>query len=179
MTSGSLSVLPVVWLSLQGHVNTVKQARISWRVAQQNVTHYQVEKSNDGISFSSIGSINSKGDDENDYAFTEMQALTGTAYYRVKQIDIDGKFTYSSIIRLRNSNQHQISIYPNPAKEFVTVTVGNNLLNKNVILADMHGRVLQTVKINSLSFTINIAGYPAGLYLIKIDNENQIKIIKE
>ncbi|MCW3119951.1 MAG: C-terminal target protein, partial [Chitinophagaceae bacterium] len=179
MTSGSFVLLPVNWLSIHGNLNRVKQAEINWRVAEQNVIRYQVEKSSGANSFSSIGSLNSKGDGDNDYTFTEMQTLTGTAYYRVKQIDIDGKSTYSSIISLRNNNQPRISIYPNPTKGLVTVMVGNNLLNKNVVLADMQGKVLQTIKISSLSFTINLAGYPVGFYVIKIDNESRLKIMKE
>jgi hypothetical protein len=85
----------------------------------------------------------------------------------------------TSIITQRNKNQHLISIYPNPAKEQVTVTVGNDLLNRNAVLTDMNDKVLQRIKISSLSFTTNIGSYPHGIYLIKIDNDNQIKIVKE
>ena len=178
MTSGTF-VLPLHWLTVNGNLNTAKQAEISWRVAEQNVTSYQVEKSSNAINFSSIGSIAGKGDGEHNYSFNEMQPLTGTAWYRIKQTDIDGKFTYSSIITLHNSNQHQVSIYPNPAKEFITVSVGNNLLNKNAMLTDIYGSVLQTKRISSLSFTIKVAGYPGGVYFMKIGNEHPIKIFKE
>jgi hypothetical protein len=179
MTSGSLVTLPVNWLNINGSLNSLKQAAISWRVSEQNVTHYEIEKSSDAISFSKIGNIPGMGDGTNDYTFTETQTLTGTAYYRVKQKDIDGRFSYSSIITLRNKSQHPINIYPNPAKELVTVIVDNNLLNKNAVLADMNGKVLQRIKITSLSFTINIGAYPNGVYLIKTDNDDQIKIVKE
>jgi hypothetical protein len=178
MTSGSF-VLPVDWLSINGNLNSSTQATISWKVAEQNVVRYEIEKSNDAISFSTIVTIAGKGDGTNDYTFSETQALTGTSYYRVKQIDIDGRSSYSSIITLRNKNQHPISIYPNPAKELVTVTVGNDLLNKNAVLTDMNGKVLQRIKISSLSFAINMGAYASGVYLIKIDNNNQIKIVKE
>ena len=179
MSSGAFVILPLRWLSINGNLNSAKQAAISWRVTEQNVSSYKVEKSNDGINYNSIGSINSKGAGNNNYTFTEMQTLTGTAYYRVKQTDIDGKFTYSPVITLRNNHGQQVSIYPNPAKELITVTVGNNLLNKNAMLTDMYGKVLQIIKISSLSFTLNLSGYPAGFYVMKIDNEKQIKIIKE
>jgi hypothetical protein len=179
MTSGSLVTLPVNWLNINGSLNSSKQSVISWKVAEQNVTRYEVEKSSDAISFSKMANIPGNGDGTNDYTFTEMQTLTGTAYYRIKQIDIDGRSSYSSIITLRNNNQHPISLYPNPAKELVTVIVGNDLLNKNAVLTDMYGKALQRMKISSLSFIINIKAYPNGVYLIKIDNDNQIKIVKE
>jgi len=179
MTSGAFTVLPLHWLSISGHINTAQQARINWRVTEQNVSSYEVEKSNNAINYSSIGSISSKGNGDNDYTFTEMQTLITTAYYRVKQTDIDGKFSYSSIITLRNNNQHPASAYPNPAKDLVTVVVSNSLLNKNALLADMYGKLLQTIKISSLSFTINMTDYPCGIYLIKTGNETPVKIIKE
>jgi len=178
MTSGTFS-LPLHWLSVNGNLNTAKHAEISWRVAEENVTSYQVEKSSNAVSFSSIGSLTGKGDGEHNYSFNEMQPLTGTAWYRIKQTDIDGKFTYSSIVTLHNNNQQRINIYPNPAKELVTISVGSNLLNKNALLTDIDGKVLQTKRISSLSFTMNIAGYPGGVYFIKPGNEQPIKIIKE
>jgi hypothetical protein len=179
MTSGGFGTLPLHWLSVSGYITTAEQAKINWRVTEQNVNSYEVEKSNNGISYSSIGSINSKGDGENNYSFTEMQSLTAPAYYRVKQTDLDGKFSYSSIITLRNNNPQAVSIYPNPAKDLVTVVVGNELLNKNASLSDMHGKLLQTIKISSLSFTVNVTGFPGGIYLLKIGNETPVKIIKE
>jgi hypothetical protein len=179
MTSGVFTILPLHWLSISGNINTTQQARISWRVTEQNVSHYEVEKSNNGINYNSIGSISSKGDGENDYEFTEMQTLMGPDWYRIKQTDIDGKFSYSSIITLRNNNQRQASVYPNPAKGLVTVVVGNNLLNKNAVLMNMYGELLQTIRISSLSFTINMTDYPGGIYLIKTGDETPVKIIKE
>lgn len=68
---------------------------------------------------------------------------------------------------------------PNPAKELITVVVDNNLLNKNAVLTDIDGKLLQTIKITSLSFTINVADYAGGFYLLKIASEKPIKIIKE
>ena len=179
MSSGTFTILPLHWLSVSGNVTTAQKARINWRVTEQNVSSYEVEKSNNAVNYSSIASINSKGNGENEYSFIEMQTLMGTGWYRIKQTDIDGKFSYSSIITLRNNNRQTISIYPNPAKDLVTVVVGNNLLNKNAVLSDMHGKLLQTIKISSLSFTINVTGYPGGIYLMKIDNETPVKIIKE
>jgi len=179
MTSGSFGTLPLHWLSVSGHLITSQQARINWGVTEQNVSHYEVEKSNNGINYSSMGSINSKGNGENNYSFTELQPLKVTAYYRVKQTDVDGKFSYSTIITLRNNDRQPVSIYPNPAKDLVTVVVGNELLNKIAVLSDMNGKLLQTIKINNLSFTINMTAYPAGIYLLKIENEILVKIIKE
>jgi predicted RecA/RadA family phage recombinase len=177
MTSGSV-VVGLQWLSVNARLNSADRPGISWQVEEQNVTDYNVEKSTDGRSFTTIGSVAGLGDGRHSYTFTESQKLTGTAYYRIKQIDRDGRATYSSILTLHNSD-HQISIYPNPARDFVTVSVSNYLLNKNAIVTDLSGKVLQTIKINSLSFTVNIAQYPAGTYFIKAENENPVKIIKE
>ena len=179
MTSGNFSTLPLHWISVNGHITSAQQASINWQVTEQNVSSYEVEKSNNGINYSSIGSINSKGNGDNDYTFTEIQTLKGTAWYRIKQTDIDGRSSYSNIITLHNDSRQEVSIYPNPAKDLVTVVVGNNLLNQNAVLSDIHGKLLQTIKINSLSFTVSVTGYPGGIYLLKTGNETPVKIIKE
>ncbi|HSC37829.1 MAG TPA: T9SS type A sorting domain-containing protein, partial [Chitinophagaceae bacterium] len=63
--------------------------------------------------------------------------------------------------------------------DVVTVSVTNDLLNKNAIVTDLYGRTLQVIRITSLSFTVSIAQYPAGTYFIKVNNEKPIKVIRE
>jgi hypothetical protein len=177
MTSNAV-VVGLQWLSVSARLNSADQAGISWQVEEHDVTGYSVEKSTDGRIFTTIGSITGLGDGRHSYTFAESQKLTGTAYYRIKQIDRDGRATYSSILTLHNSD-HQMSVYPNPARDFVTVSISNYLLNKNAVVTDLSGKVLQTIKISSLSFTVNIAQYPAGTYFIKVEKENPVQIIKE
>ena len=179
MTSGTFVPLPVNWRSVTADLNNAKQARIKWRVDELSVNNYEVEKSIDAIHYTQIGNIPSKGDGDNSYEFTEPQLLADIAWYRIKQIDIDGRFTYSSIIVLRSGNDHRVSAYPNPVKDIVTIVVDKKSLDKPAILTDMYGKTLQSLRIGSLSFTVNLHGYPAGYYILKMENEKPLKIVKE
>ena len=179
MTSGSFIPVPLHWLRITGDLYNAKKARIQWCVAERNVKVYEIEKSSDGVRYTQIGSINGKGDGENCYEFIEQQILSATTRYRIKQTDIDGKFTYSRIIVLRPGNELSIAAYPNPAKDDVTVLVDKKSLHKNIVITDMYGNALQTIKISSLSFAVSLHSYPAGCYILNIANEKRLKIIKE
>lgn len=179
MTSGTFAAIPLHWLYVKGGLNNAKQASIEWQVVEQDVAGYTIEKSSDGINYITVGIIASKGNGENSYSFTEQRLLTSTAWYRLKQTDIDGKFSYSNIIVLRNRDNFPISVYPNPVEALATVLVDKKSLNKTALLTDMAGKTWQTTRINNLCFAINVAGYPTGCYLLKIENEIPVKIIKK
>lgn len=180
MWETSLSgVLPVKWLSVTGNLTAQKQALISWKVNETNVKNYEIEKSTDGRSFTGIGIVNSRGSGENSYEYREPASLQGTAFYRIRQMDINAKPGYSSIIRLTSNQQAGVSVYPNPAKDQVTITVGHDLVNTEMLLTDLTGKVLLVYNIQQLSFTLDLSTYANGLYLLKFSQGISEKIIKE
>ena len=173
-------VLPVKWISVTGNINSQKQAVIKWTVQEDNVAKYEVEKSTDGNLFEKIGgTINSKGDGENDYSFTEGKVLSGKAFYRIKQIDKDGRFSYSIYIKLIADRSSTINIFPDPFKDYVTISVSSDLHNTNVLLTDINGKQLQTINLKKLSMSLNMSSYAAGIYIFKFKNGTAIKMIKQ
>ncbi len=180
MTSGTFVPLPVHWLDAKGNVNDAGRVNIEWSVDEQSIKGYDVEKSMDGINYTKIGSLYSKGVGEHNYGFMEQQVLTSSAWYRIKQTDFDGHFSYSTVIILySNIGNYKIIIYPNPVNGLATITVDKKSLNKTARIINLQGKTLQAFEVNNLSFTVNLANYPAGLYLLKIENEGPLKIIKE
>lgn len=171
------SPLPLKWLSLKGQLTNNNAVRITWQVNEQQVKSYHIEKSNEGVSYTTIGHIPSIGDGSNNYSFTEPQMLSGTGFYRIRQTDLDGRFTYSPVIKLANQAESQVTVFPNPAKDFVTVTVGNNLLNSVATLHDATGKIIQSFTIPTTSFIINLENYPAGIYFLKTAEGKVNKII--
>jgi hypothetical protein len=178
MTS-SATPLPLQWLSVSARRNSSAQAQIMWQVEEHSVKGYNVEKSTDGTIFSTIGSVAAQGDGKHSYTFTESLGLQQTAYYRIKQIDLNGRSTYSTILTLHANTGSQLSIYPNPVKDVVTISLSNDLLNKNAVVTDVYGKTLQNIKLTSSPFTLSMEQYPAGSYFIKMGEEKAIKIIKE
>ncbi len=172
------SVLPLKWLSVDGNLNSQKHSIITWKVVENNVVKYEVEKSADAINFNTIAMISSNGNGNNGYNFEDPLPLQGIAFFRVKQTDNDGRYTYSPVVKLSVLKQ-QIYVYPSPVTDMVTVAVGNDLLNKKVLLLDAVGKVLNTIKITSLSFTINMTNYANGIFILKFENGISEKIIKK
>ncbi|MFT3979492.1 MAG: choice-of-anchor Q domain-containing protein [Ferruginibacter sp.] len=174
----SASVLPLNWLLVTGNINAQKQAVLNWKVQENNVAKYEVEKSTDGISFVSIGAVNSKGDGTNSYSFTDVNGMTGTGFYRIKQTDWDGKYSYSIIIRLSAGGMNSIlSVYPNPVHDNVSVTgatVGNVLK-----LMDLNGKLLQTIKVTQPTFSLDVSRYSCGIYLLQSNDGTIVKMIKQ
>ncbi len=178
-TLGSIvnSTLPLQWLNLTGSLNSSKQVVINFKVQENNVDNYLIEKSNDGRTFNTIASIYSKGNGTNNYQFIEALALDGVKYYRIKQIDVNGNFSYSSIIKLSNINKTTISIYPNPVKDIVTI--GGLPIGNIATITDIAGSTLVQFKIVSQSLQIDMSSYKSGVYFIKTNNGQSQKIIKQ
>jgi photosystem II stability/assembly factor-like uncharacterized protein len=175
----TLTAVPVKWIYVNGGLNAQKQAVINWKVQETGVLKYEVEKSTGGNHFETIGTINSRGNGENTYTFTENSNLSGIGLYRIKQTDRDRNLSYSSTIRLVTGNSSLITIFPQPVKDKVTLTVGSGLLNKKVILTGVNGKQMQSFTQTHLSQTIDLAGYPAGLYILRFENGASVKIIKQ
>jgi hypothetical protein len=180
-TLGSVanSTLPLRWLNINGNLNAQNQALINWQVLENNVVNYQLEKSTDSRSFGSIAIIQSSGNGTNHYTFTDAQQINNAAYYRVKQIGADGRNSYSTIIKLSNYQIGALSIYPNPVKVVLTLSVDNTFLNTNAVIVNTTGKTVQQIKIAQLQTQINIDALPSGIYWLKAIKGATQKIIKE
>ena len=179
-TLGSInaaSTLPIQFLSATGNLNTQKQATITWEVQETNVAKYSIEKSTDGSTFNAIGITRSKGDGKNDYSFVEVTVLNSVGYYRIKQIDFDGRFSYSSIIKLTNGQNSTLAIYPNPVKDVVTIS--GAIVGSKATLTDISGKQMLQINITNAAFTIDMSKYASGVYLLRLQSGEIVKIIKQ
>ncbi len=176
----SLFALPVTWLSLNGVLNDAGKATISWKVQEQQVANYSVERSIDGVQYSVIGSLVSQGDGEHSYEWEESIALVGKASYRVKQTDIDGRSTYSKVIHLQSDRRGLVSFYPNPVRITATLNVTDKeLIGTTAILYDGTGRALQRILVTQSVTTIYMDKYNKGVYTLRLKGGQSIRIVKE
>ncbi len=138
--------LPVTWLSFSGKA-IGKTVVLDWATAsEQNNHHFEIERSSDGIHFTSIGKVNASGNPgtNNEYRFTDLNPLNGAAYYRLKQVDLDGKFHYSIIISITTIEVNGFSIYSEPGSGLMTLTIPSSVTGLvDIILFDGLGRQLQ------------------------------------
>ena len=175
-------VLPLNLLSLIGQ-HTNNQTLLQWQTAYEtNTANFSIEYSIDGTSFSNIGIVSASVNSNSikNYSFTHTNPKIGTNYYRLKMMDADGKFTYSSAVVVRmNSKQTQLLIHPNPTKDFVIVEHPNIDHPAQIKLLDMTGKTIQTiaVKQNASQTICNIRGLSVGSYqVIWVDGtQKQVK----
>ncbi|GAA4321920.1 hypothetical protein [Flaviaesturariibacter amylovorans] len=184
------AVLPVTWLSFTGK-RTAGTDRLEWRTATEaNSSHFEIEESSDGNSFRSIGRVAAAGFSSSVQSyFYERSSATGTRYYRLRQVDGDGRFMYSSVVRLGDAGMAlQFSLSANPVRSGATLRISTGSARKlQLLLHDAGGRLQWRTDIAAASGSQTIAlpfeGKAAGVYfltLISADGTREtLRVVKE
>ena len=161
-TIGNVS-LPLSWVAFSAQQQN-NSAAITWKVANQsNNSHFDIEASTNGISFSTIGIITAT--ENNSYIYSDaLLTVRGSkaVYYRIKQTDKDGKFSYSGTAVINLQGKNLVTISPNPASSFVYVN-GKVL---QLQITDLSGRVhlIKNVS-NANGNKIDISSLQKGMYI--------------
>ncbi len=141
---------------------------VNWQTAiELNTSHFIIQRSTDGSSFTDIGIVKAIGRSANGYQFTDNKPTNGINYYRLKNVDKDGSFAYSKIVSVQLTiDNYQLSIYPNPAKSSVTIR-GSHIVSVQVV--DNLGRVIKTQALkDATNPTLSVGGLPVGVYHLRI-----------
>ena len=170
------SALPLRWISVDAILNAQSEAQVSWKVQEENVVKYEVEKSVNATQFLPISTLSSLGDGTHDYVYTEPGILHGAAYYRIKQTDRDGQFAYSKVLTLKNIKSGLWALFPNPSHNFLNVKGGLVITELQVV--NLAGQVVK--KWNNLSGNsiLDISSLASGVYTIRILDDDGIQIRK-
>jgi hypothetical protein len=184
-TIGSPSgALPILLSSFNVSCNN-KGAELIWTTAwEQNNDRFVIEKSLDGIQWTEIATIDARNMPA-DYKFSDTDA--GAAYYRLKQIDKDGTFTYSKILR---SNCAIASItlllYPNPVKDYAELVFQSDRnFSGTIQVFSAGGQLVKNIQAQvqrgQNKIRINLPGLMKGTYMLRLtdgDIQLQQKFIK-
>jgi Secretion system C-terminal sorting domain len=181
--------LPVELKSFVGKIEG-NNARLFWETATEiNNLGFEIEKSTNQNDFLKIGFVKGVGNSVqlNAYNFVD-NAFEKTAYYRLKQLDMDGKFSYSPVIALQKSGlKVGMKIYPNPLLNQNTLNIDfeqNNKGNAFISVFESSGKAIYQKNVEGQDATqINVNDWSRGLYLIRLTtNEGKIitsKFVKE
>jgi hypothetical protein len=185
----ALETLPVKIISLKASEYN-NGINITWKTtAEVNISKYIVEKSLDGVSFTSVGMVNAKGTTSsiNDYNWFDTAVSKGYNYYRLKSLNKDGRYEYSEVVRVlikatpTVEAQSSINIYPNPLRgnvfnlQLTKVEKGNCVVE----VFNASGRIVykQAVTNNSdlSTHAINVTNnFTPGVYSIKLSSKSQV-----
>lgn len=154
---------------------------LSWKTASEsNSSHFAVQRSS-GVNFwETISVVEAAGSSSSEiaYSFEDEAPLNGVNYYRLMQVDTDGKFTYSHVVSVESDFRGEIIAYPNPAKgEFSLLNVNENDLSE-LKLMDMRGNAMpfsqqQTEK----GLTIVADGILSGIYFVQSTFTSGLKMV--
>jgi extracellular elastinolytic metalloproteinase len=180
LTAGG--VLPVTWLDFTAQL-TNRQTALQWKVTNEvNVSHYEVEHAADGINFTKLFNVevNPSTNPNKTYNQIHPSPVAGNNYYRIKQIDYDGRSSYSRTRLVRSEAAMAISISPNPAQS--TVRIQSAAAMKNIQVFNTAGQMVLTANPFASNYNLNVATLPTGTYSVRIETNNEIvtqKLIKQ
>lgn len=177
--------LPVKLISFTANLErNQSKVNLNWHTATEiNTSHFVVERSTDGITFTDAGTVLASGSAvEKKYQHTDyINSLTAAViYYRLRQVDIDGKAEYSGIrvvkIDKQPDNIIRIVTYPNPVTNEVYITIPENWENKKVAgeIVDVHGQIVKKIISIRQAEKIDVKSITPGLYIVKLSCEGQI-----
>ncbi len=162
-----------------------------WQTLQEtNSKHFIIERSDDAVGFSSIGTVQAAGNSSipRNYIFPDESAfLTGkeNLYYRLTMVDKDGQFSFSNIVKVKMKYGAVFTISPNPVKDQLHLNLISAVNEKAVVtISDPAGRNVAkeniTVTNGANSFSLNASYLPAGVYIISFNGQNRhsLKFVK-
>jgi hypothetical protein len=167
-------ILPVTFTSFSGVIKDNKAA-LTWSTAQEaNNSYFIIERSANGRSYDSVGRVQAGSRTSNTYSFTEDNT-NAISYYRLKQVDLSGTYTYSTVITLKNaSGSREMTVYPAQATSTIQYVVTNDAQAKAMVqVFTITGQPVinqQEVLLGGLNVrSVNVSNLAKGAYFLKLD----------
>ena len=171
-----ITPLPVGLLAFDAKLNNRNTVDVIWTTqTQQNCDYFVIEKRTDNSDWAQISTVDGAGNSTNtiNYAIEDELPVIGNNYYRLKQVDFDGAYTYSEIRSVNlQSPDDEIIIYPNPITNSQFTIEYKNLQGKQYRLINSLGQEVSFTIVSSQanSAMIEIPNLPNGTYILEFDN---------
>lgn len=174
----STTVVPIRIVTFNG-LKLDNKVELKWQTSSEvNSKYFDVEFSENASQWVSIGTVNAAGNTTNprDYSLVHNSPVNGVNYYRLKQVDADGYFSYSNIVPITFAIKGVSinSVYPNPFVSQLKIDVSSDRADVvNIQLSDNLGRVLKVEKttlqkgVNKISLD-NLSGLAPGIYNVEV-----------
>ncbi len=174
-TLGSTGTLPIILTGFNASLNN-DAVNLSWSTQLEiNSDHFAIERSSDaGAHWAVIGVVAAHGNSSTilNYSFTDNKPASGTSEYRLQLVDKDAKYDYSEVKSIRNGLITSVSVYPNPARDYVNVTLGGSNTQSVVVrLLNQSGQLLLEKNVSNAGGTtvpLAVSSYPQGNYIIVV-----------
>jgi hypothetical protein len=178
----TVNPLPVNWLEFTANKSGNK-VQLRFKVSEAvNNKYFDIERSADGNSFAKIGTVDARPGTTSTYTFNDHNpTLQGINYYRIKQVDKDGTFSYSVVRSVSFGSTGKNLVSPNPARDFINAF--SNEDNTKVYLYDASGKRMSVNTITKGSVRIDMSKLPNGMYNVVFEKDGKKtgveKIVKQ
>lgn len=158
---------------------TESAVTLQWTNLNENIGDRLVlEKSSDGITFQELYAAQAFANASvKNYSYIDQQPKDGKNYYRIKEISIAGSVHYSDIKLIQFKNKTQLHIFPNPAKDEITISSNKVFGNVVIQFIDNDGKMVmqkQWSNVNGLQQKVNVTHFHSGIYQVKISYNNKL-----
>ncbi len=173
--SACVSPLPVNWVSFDASITTNNQVALHWETAAEiNTNHFEVERSLDGQHYERIGIVTDETSGK--YQLIDQSPNEGINYYRIKEVDEDGNFTFSKVVDIYDRATAAVSIYPSPATNKVHVLLP--LKTKSINLYDALGNKIAHYNVTTQStIDVDVSHFARGGYYLEVVGDSN-KVIR-
>ncbi len=164
--------LPIAYSQPLTLIKEKKKIVLAWATnLEKNNQGFEIQKSKDSKNWTKIGWVEGKGKMSTSYRFPDEHPYLGINLYRLKQIDKDGKTTFSKIVSASYKQASIMDIYPNPVANTLNLKTPKNREQPKVILFNYSGKSINIHWLNNTQ--IDVSQLPAGIYYINIELENR------
>jgi hypothetical protein len=175
--------LPVELLQFQVQASNGASI-LNWSTAtEQNNRHFIVQRAPDLQAWKDIGNVPGQGNSNQqlDYSFIDNNPQPGINFYRLKQVDWDGTFTYSPIQEVRFNEKGQFEVHPNPVQDGISrIQFPTDVDPEEAVtgkLLDASGRLIWEKQLRNQDF-LDLAKLPQGSYFLQIVQERAVQTIR-
>jgi hypothetical protein len=176
---GGSSPLPVDLLTFTAEAIPLKKANLNWSTGQElNNNYFEILRSYNGLDFEPIGTVDGSSNSLNVIEYSYIDATLAESYnlvyYRLNQVDYDGKNALSDVRLVNFKNSNALTIWPIPAKNIVNISSDNRIVN--ISMYNNTGEEVEVIeKRNGI---LDVTNYPSGIYFVEITTETGKQVRK-
>lgn len=167
--------LPIVLTGFSAVLNNDHGVTLDWNTQEEvNFSHFIIERSADGETWVGIGTVEAKGNSEVETAYTyvDEQPLSGNNFYRLTEVNLDNSYVYSQVVVVRTTTIAKLSLFPNPATNYINISLGGNSNSVvTVLLTSASGQRLAEKQATGGAGTIvtfPVQNLAAGMYILTV-----------
>ena len=170
--------IPVHFMYFNARKSGENASLLTWKTAQEmNADYYEVQRSEDAVHFHSIGRVDATGNSSSaiEYFFTDYNPVTGYNYYRLRQVDLDGRyiFTPARLVQFDTKGTGVVKYYPNPTNGILFIDLPEHVQKESKVIniSNAAGIVMNQFTLGETinqPVSIDLGKYPKSVYFIQV-----------